>query len=402
MKLGKIVGGTLLVSGTTIGAGLLGLPTTCAFMGFYPSVFLFIVVWLFMLATGLFFVDITCDLKKKVNIISMAEMTIGRWGMAVSWVAYLLLLYSLIALYISGSAPMFQKTGMALFGLKIPNLSANFILPVLFGWIIYLGVYGVDIINRYFMIGLVASYLLLVSFLPAHIEAPNLSHKAYLPMFYAIPAIITGFGYHIIIPTLGSYMKYDRKMMISTVVIGSVISLLINILWQFLVLGVLPLSTLAGVWKDGIAVTGALAAVVSSSKLALGVYLFSFFAIITSFLGVSLSLSDFLIDGLKIKKGWEGRLLAISLTFIPPLVFVSTYERGFMMALQYAGAFVAILLVFIPSAMVLKLKGHKFYSSLKGRTLIFSTLAFSVCVIVINILIRWGVFTPILERTGGL
>ena len=50
----------------------------------------------------------------------------------------------------------------------------------------------------------------------------------------------------------------------------------------------------------------------------------------TSFLGVTLSLSDFLTDGFKIKKSWEGRLMACLLTFIPPLIFVLTYQRGFL------------------------------------------------------------------------
>ena len=109
MDIGKLIGGILLVTGTTIGAALLGLPATCAFMGFYPTVALFVIIWLFMLGAGVYFVDLSCDLKKHTNLISMAEKKLGRWGMAVSWISYLLLLYSLMALYISGSAPLFQN-----------------------------------------------------------------------------------------------------------------------------------------------------------------------------------------------------------------------------------------------------------------------------------------------------
>lgn len=402
MNWSKLAGGTLLVSGTTIGAGLLGLPATCAFMGFYPSVLLFLVVWLFMLCTGMFFVDIACDMKKKANIISMAEATIGRWGMALSWISYLLLLYSLMALYLTGSATIFRDGIGLLFGVEINSFLSTFILPLLFGWLIYLGTYGVDIINRVLMFGLIASYLLLASFLPGHIEVANLQHYSFPAMIFALPFIVTSFGYHIIIPTLGPYMKYDKRSMLMAVVFGSILSLLINTLWQFLVLGVVPLASLAEVWRADTPITSVLADVVHSSTLGTGIYLFSIFAILTSFLGVALSLADFLIDGLKIKKGWEGRLLAIVLTFVPPLIFISTYSSGFLLALGYAGAFVAILLIFIPSAMVWKLKGHRFYKSLLGRALLLVVSAFSFAVIIVNILNKWGVFNPLLERIGGL
>ena len=397
-----MVGGVLLVSGTTIGAGLLGLPAMCCFMGFIPSVILFLIVWAFMLATGFYFVDVTCDMKKKVNMISMAEHTIGRWAMAVSWISYLLLLYSLMALYIAGCAPLFQVASSSFFSVEIPSTVAMFLLPLLFGWVIYLGVTGVDMINRFMMVGLVIAYFLLVSLLPKHIVWQNLTQFEMRPFLYALPVVITGFGYHIIIPTLGSYMHYNRLMMLKSVIYGSIISLAVNIIWIFLVLGVLPLNTLAMVWKGGGPITPALASFVPSGILPVGVYLFSFFAILTSFLGVALSLADFLIDGLKIKKGWEGRLLAIALTFIPPLIFVYSYQKGFMLALQYAGAFVAILLIFIPSAMVLKLKGHKFYKSAFGRAIIILTIGFSFCVILVNILIQWDFFTKGLEKIGGL
>ena len=48
---------------------------------------------------------------------------------------------------------------------------------------------------------------------------------------------------------------------------------------------------------------------------------FSIFAIVTSFLGVSLSLMHFLADGLKLKEAGKGKALLLLLTFIPPLLF---------------------------------------------------------------------------------
>ena len=402
MDIQKILGGALLVSGTTIGVSLLGLPVTCCFMGFYPTIILFIISWAFMLASGIFFVDAVCHLKKNVNIISLSQKIIGRWGVALSWIFSLLLLYSLVALYISGSTPLFEMVISKAVNVNIDPRISNFLLPGIFGWLIYLGTKGVDIINRYLMVGLVSSYLILVALLPEYIDQKNLMHYAFSPIPYALPSILTGFGYHIIIPTLGSYVNYNRRMMIYSIVFGSILALVINLLWMFLVMGSLSLPQLATIWRDGVPIIRALDGLVKSELLFITVNLFSFFAIFTSFLGVALSLSDLLIDGLKIKKTWEGRLLAIFLTFVPPLFFVNIYQRGFVLALEYAGVFVAVLLVFLPAMMVWRIEPIKFYKTIKGKAMVLSVMFFSLIVVISVLLTNWGLFNDTLNKIGGV
>ncbi len=395
MKIGPVLGGILLVAGTTIGVGMLGLPVMTGFMGFFPSMLLFSICWIFMLFTGFLFIEINAAARGQANLITMAEKTLGLWGKTVAWIFYLLLLYSLIAAYISGSAPLFRQ----IFPI-IPIGLSKFTLPLLFGGFIYLGTKGVDWINRILMVGLVLAYLILIALIPPHIQTNLLSHVSWPPFAYAAPVVLTSFGYHIIIPSLATYLHHDKKTLYTVVIIGSLLAFIINGIWQFLVLGSVPLEGpdgLINAWQHGIPATGPLANMIQSSWVKIGAYAFSFFAIVTSFLGVGLSLADFLTDGLKIKKCWEGRLLAIVLTFIPPLIFVFSYERGFLLALEYAGAFVAILLVFLPAAMAWTLDTPKFYKTLKGRILLSTTIAFSAIIILINLLIRWGAFDNVLR-----
>lgn len=401
MKFSHFFGGVLLIAGTTIGVGMLGLPVITAFMGFFPSLILFFVCWLFMLCTGLYFVDVNCSIKGESNLITMAERTLGPWGRAVSWIVYLLLLYSLMAAYIAASAPLFMKAFEAAFMVPLPAWVAKFALPVLFGGFIYLGTSGVDWINRLLMAALVISYILLIVFIPSKMEGSLLMHTSWSPFVYAAPVVLTSFGYHIIIPSLATYVDHDRKLLYKMVIVGSLVALFVNVIWQLLVLGTVPLTGkegLAVAWLKGLPATGPLAAVVKTGWLATGAYFFSFFAIITSFLGVALSLADFLTDGLRIKKSWEGRLLAIALTFLPPLIFVYSYQRGFLLALEYAGAFVAILLIFLPAAMAWKLKKPKFYKTAGGRALLSATMCFSLFIVVVNFLIRWGIFENMFKK----
>ncbi|MCB1080831.1 MAG: tyrosine transporter, partial [Chlamydiia bacterium] len=331
MKINHFIGGILLVAGTTIGAGMLALPVMSAFVGFFPSLVIFLLCWLVMLSTAFFFLDANFAVEGEPNLISMVHKTLGGWGKVLSWVVYLLLLYSLPAAYIAASAPLFSSAIQYVTGYALPDWLSPFALPLIFGSFVYLGTLGVDVINRILMLGLGVSYFLLVGFLPEHIDSTLLTHTDWSPILVIFPVVITSFGYHIIIPSLTTYMNHDRKKLRWILMIGSLLPLIIYVLWQVLILGVVPIEgkeSLVEAWRAGASATQPLTQILKSKWIKIGAHFFSFFAIVTSFLGVTLSLSDFLTDGFKIKKSWEGRLLACVLTFVPPLVFVFTYQRG--------------------------------------------------------------------------
>ncbi len=400
IKINHYIGGILLVSGTTIGAGMLALPVITGFMGFIPSIITFLIIWAIMLCTSFFFLDVNCSIPGEINLISMAHKTLGVKGKVIAWIFYILLLYSLISAYIAASTPIFTEAIAYITGYTLPRFVSPFALPVLFGGFVYLGTLGVDLINRLLMLGLGISFVILVIFLPSHIEPALLTHFDFKPSILAVPVIITAFGYHIIIPSLTTYMHHDKKHLKWVLFIGSLIPLIIYLLWEFLILGIVPIEGkvgLAEAWQQGYSSTQPLVRIIQNKWIRIGANFFTFFAIVTSFLGVSLSLSDFLTDGFKIKKSWEGRLTACLLTFVPPLIFVITYQRGFIVALEYAGAFVAILLILLPAWMAWHLKKPKFYRKQGGRLLLACIIVFALAIVAIDILEQWGYYKSLIE-----
>lgn len=355
----QVFGGALLIAGTTLGAGMLGFPTSTSFGGFVPSAIVFLLVWLVMLASAFFFLDANLSIKEPSNMVTMAEKRLGMWGKVLCWIVYLLLLYSLTAVYIAGSTELFVDTIKDLTGYTMPSWLAPFSLPIVFGGFIYAGTRGVDLVNRLLMFGLILAYFALVFFVPSQVNVDRLAHMDFPAILVAVPVIFTAFGYSIIIPSLSTYLKRDRKLLSRAIWIGSLIPIVVYLLWQVLVLGAVPMDLLADAYHKGTPATSALAKVLQHPFVILAAKFFTFFAIVTSFIGVTLSLSDFLRDGFKIKRTHTGRVIAILLTFIPPLFFVITYPRAFYLALEYAGLFVAILLVFLPAAMVWKLKAYQ-------------------------------------------
>lgn len=385
----RLIGGIFLVAGTTIGAGMLAIPVVTSFGGFFPSFALLFLCWVFFFFTAWILLDVNLACPGDENLISMVGRWLGPLGKAICWVAYLLLLYSLTAAYIAGSSPLFLSAIHYATGWDLPSWAGPFPLLILFGVFVYLGTRSVDRVNRLLMAAMILFYVILISFLPARINPAFLTHADFSAMWIALPVLFTSYGFHIIIPTLSSYLQHDKKKLRLTIFIGSLSAFLFYLVWEFLILSTVPLDGLAAAWKQGETGTFALRAIIFNPWIGIASNFFTFFAIITSFLGVSLSLSDFLADGLRMKRYPWGREFACLLTFFPPILFVYTYPHGFILALQYAGVFVAIVLCILPALMAWKLPLYR--SSFRRFLLIF--------VILVSL---FAIFLGILEQMGRL
>ncbi len=383
LRTNRFIGGILLVAGTSIGAGMLVLPVISAFGGYLPSIGLLSFCWLFLFGTAFLLLEVNLSTPGEPNMITMTGRMLGTGGKAVCWVTYLLLLYSLLAAYLSGAAPIALEIISASTGYQMQAWTGPLILLVLFGVFVYLGTRLVDWVNRILMLGLIVTYFLLVGFLPEHVNVSLLQHVDVSAAWVALPLLFTSYGFHIVIPSLTTYMDHDRPKLIWTIFLGSAIPFLVYVVWELLILGIVPLPDLIHAWETGQSAAMPLVSILGGTWITSAIHAFSFFAILTSFLGVSLSLSDFLADGLKIKKYTWGREGSCLLTFVPPLIFVYAYQRGFILALQFAGIFVAILLCILPALMAWKLPSYK---KVWKRTLLVGVILFSLFIIALDVL----------------
>ncbi|HLB53078.1 MAG TPA: aromatic amino acid transport family protein [Chlamydiales bacterium] len=340
---GSLFGGMLLVVGCCIGAGMLALPVLIGLAGFFPSLLMLIAAWAFMTYTGCLLIEVNGWFEGPVNLLSMVKEGLGKTAYGIAWATYLLLFYSLLVAYVSASGAIFSSILQALFHIQISDQMASLIFTLLLGWIIYLGTGTVDLVNRFLMIGLITAYVALIAVGIMKVEPHNLAHIHFGKLFLSLPVLVVSFGFQNLVPSLITYMREDLQRVKHAIVGGSFIVLIIYLLWCLVILGVVPPEQLADYYNQGKEATSALTSttspfLINSSRL------FAFFAIITSFLPIGLTLAHFLADGFHVIPTRQKMRWLVLLTIVPPLLLGLFYPTFFFKALSFAGGICAMIL----------------------------------------------------------
>lgn len=347
---GHVIGGALLVAGTSIGAGMLALPIVTGLGGFLPAFVVYLISWIVMTASGILYIEPAARLSKESNIISIAQTFLGNKGKFFTWIIYLFLFYSLTVSYISAGGQLFQ-TALPFVSPKI----AIIIFTFLFALFVYWGTRIVDRVNFLLMAGLIISYLFFLFLGMEHVDIRLLTVVNWKKSVFSLPIVIISFGYQGIVPTLTHYLKNDVKKVKTAIILGTSIAFVIYLLWELLILGIIPLEGPHGLIQAEKLGETAVEPLKFYTKASL-VYtigrFFSFCAVTTSFLGVTLALLDFLSDGLHIAKKGAKKLFLALLTFFPPLIISLIYPHLFLVALRYAGGIGGTLLLILLPAIV--------------------------------------------------
>lgn len=346
-NVGSYVGSLLLVGGSCIGAGMLAIPILTGMAGFFSSLVMFICAWAFMRVTGLLLLEINGWFKYGVNITSMAEHILGKVGKIVCGTIYLFLFYSLLVAYISGSGGLGSTYFGALFSRQISPWVGSLVFAALCGLVVFFGTKTVDHWNRFLMFGKVFAYLAIVFLGAYYVEIDKLLRVEPQYALMGLPVLVIAFGYHNMIPTLVSYMKGDINKVRSILFKGSLLALIIYIVWEAIVLGIIPVEGHWGLKESltqGRQASDAVAGILGLSWVSTCAEALAFFALLTSFLAQTLALVHFLTDAFKVEKKKHENIYICFLTLFPPLFCALVYPGLFIKALNFAGGICAVIL----------------------------------------------------------
>lgn len=364
----RLNGAMLILAGTAIGGGMMAQPIASASFGFFGSIIILGVLWALMSYTAFVTLEMNLYFKKGISISGASEAVFGLLGKTISTLTIGLLFYSLLSFYLAAGASIFKPILHSLFNWVIGDRSIILAFLGIFGSLIVMHAVMVDAANRillsvkaiFFLIFFLALIPSVQPGLLAHLPSSSLQWSS---LSFIIPMFFTSFGFHGSIPTLVDYLGVRPLLLKKAFFFGSLLPLLVYILWEGITLSVLPLEgpiSFSAVQQNGNDVgffAESLSLISQSSWVTLCCQMFIVTGLITAFLGVGIGLFDWVSEQITYKfKGIFKKALTAIGTFGIPVTFALFYPKGYLTALGFAAIFLSILAVIIPVLTVLILR----------------------------------------------
>ncbi len=354
--------GAMIICGTVVGAGMFTLPVVMAGAWFGWAMVLLLISWGGMLLSGLLFMHVSLQYPPGAGYDTLTKDLLGRGWAALNGLSILFVLGILTYAYISASGPVYQHS-LNQVGLPISTAEAKVLLTLCVAAVVWLGTTGV---SRLMTFCVLAKILLLIALFGGLLTQVNMGSllsgpaagEHYWPYALGVlPFCLASFGYHGNITGLVSYYGGNQKNITRALVLGTLLSLALYLFWLTSTMGNLPRDAFPDIVKQGgdiAALMAALRAHLHVNALALMMSIFSHFAVIASFLGVTAGLFDFIADRLGLGNSPGARLKTACLTFVPPLLASIGWPNGFVAAIGFAGLFATLWAVIIPAMLAWK------------------------------------------------
>ena len=369
VKTPSLFGGAMIIAGTVIGAGMLANPTATSGVWFTGSLIVLLYTWFSMLSSGLMILEVNTHYPHGASFDTMVKDLLGPTWNATNGIAVAFVLYLLTYAYIFVGGDLTAKGLGSTFGVKIPLTFGQLAFFLIFATCVWASARLVDRFTSILIGGMVLTFIWATGGLIADVKLPILfdtqapaGTSYWIYAATALPVCLTSFGFHGNVSSLFKYFKGDARKVAKSIWAGTLVALVIYVLWQIAIQGNLPRSEFAPV----IATEGkvsvlieALSKFTQTGSMDKVLTFFSYMAIATSFLGVTLGLFDYIADIFKWNDSVSGRTKTAALTFLPPLISCLLFPTGFVTAIGYVGLAATIWTGIIP-AMLLYRSRQKF------------------------------------------
>lgn len=305
---GKFYVAVSILVGTTIGAGVLGIPYVASKVGFFVALAYIIALGLIILIVNLYLGEVALRTKKDHQIAGYAKKYFGKPGRILTEFAVIFGIYSALIAYMLG-------IGDSLSFLFFNDTSYGVHMGVLTGLVmsgfLWSGLEGLKKFERF---GVSIVILLFISIFLVFIKNVRLENLVYFdPVYVFLPFGVVLFAltsFHAI-PEINLVIKGNKKLMKRILITGTIISV---VLYSFF--------TLVVVGSQGIQTP-------EVATLALGT-LFIFLGILTMFtsyiaLGNALDENFIIDDRMSKRRSWFFSAIVPILIF----VFIKTLARDF-------------------------------------------------------------------------
>ncbi|CAG9422518.1 tryptophan permease [Providencia alcalifaciens] len=355
----SILGGSMIIAGTAVGAGMFSIPMVTSGVWFSGSVVLLIYTFICMLLSGLMILEANMNYPAGASFHTMVKDLLGSGWNTINTLSITFVLYILTYAYISAGSSIITENISKY--VQVPQALSGFVFAVVIAFFVWLSTRAVDRLSTILIGGMVITFVMSIGGMVTTASPLVLfdqyenSQSEYLPYaLAALPYLLTSFGYHGNVPGLVKYYNKDSRSVMLSLVYGAGITVTIYILWQYAIQGNIPRSSFIAIRENGNNIGALLNQMnisAQSSFISQFLTLFSYMALASSFLGVSLGLFDFIADFFKLNDSHQGRFKSVIITFLPPTILGLAFPDGFIYAIGFAGLAATIWAVIVPAMM---------------------------------------------------
>ncbi len=354
-------------------------------MWFEWSALLIIFTWFCMFHSSLLIMEANLNYIPGSSFDTFIHDLLGpRWNL-LNNISLCFILYILTYAYISGGGSIVSHTIKSISNLDIPIFLSGIFFSAGLAFCVWHGTHFVGRLSAILVVGMLISFLLSVQGFLLYTELEvlfigRLEYVIYIAV--AIPYFMTSFGYHGCVPSLIKYYSSNVRAVKRCLLFGSILALSFYLIWLGATLGNIPrddfsaINSLGGNIGD---LVNALSSKTDKVFLASTLAMFANMAVVSSFLGVTLGLFDFIADKFNFADNSLGRFKTTVVTFLPPSVGGLFYPNGFVYAIGLAGMFACIFGSIVPAlaAKQSRLKyGSPNYRVWGGNPLIFFIMCY--------------------------
>ncbi|KAA8600087.1 tyrosine transporter [Vibrio cyclitrophicus 1F175] len=381
----KMIGSSLIIAGTALGAGMLAIPMVLAQFGLLYGTLLMVLICFGTTYAALLLLEATIKAGGGLGLNSIARKTLGRQGQLLTNGLLYALLICLLMAYILGAGDLLSKL-LSNFGIEITATTSQIVFTLIAGAVVASGTGVIDKLNRALFFVMLASLFATMTFLAPSMTQENLmqvtSHD-HVDLIKTSAILFTSFGFMVVIPTLVSYNhEATDKQLRNMVIVGSLIPLVCYLCWLFAVVGNLSEEQFRS-FKN---VSDLMAAFEAQSPWVGNILsTFTGLALLTSFFGVAMALFNQNKDMFN-----QNTAVTYCISFILPLVGSLLAADKFLQVLNYAGIILVFLAVFVPLVMVHKQRFMKVaddrYRAEGGNVMMLFSLLFGCFLLVSQVI----------------
>mmetsp|Transcript_22108 Transcript_22108/g.54656 ORF Transcript_22108/g.54656 Transcript_22108/m.54656 type:complete len:370 (-) Transcript_22108:83-1192(-) len=246
---GSVLGATALVAGTTVGAGILALPSATAPVGFLPSTVAMGIAWFYMTMSGLLIAELSINRlgqsgKPGQGMLDLYEDNLGPNWSKLGSLSYFFLHYAVVVAYIAQGGlnldNILDNLGLMAKEDALPGIGQALFASVCASGLFVASKKQVEQVNNVFVLLLAGAFAGIIGIGAQTADfgsLVNLSNQHPELVADAFPIIFLSLVFQNVVPTVVNQLEGDRGKITKAIIGGTTLPTLMFLAWNAVVLG---------------------------------------------------------------------------------------------------------------------------------------------------------------------